>query len=83
MIPDPQVITLRFDVGIHHLVIEKLGALWLSSDPPVVEIEQAAKESQLSLLVEHFNAHQVVELAHEGLHSLVQPPQVLFDLRAQ
>src|SRR5579859_1595191 len=44
VVSDAKVITLGFDVGIDHLVIEKLCALRLPCYAPVVVIEQAAKE---------------------------------------
>ena len=52
MIPDAQVITFRLDVGIDHLVIEKLRVQRLACDAPIVVIEQAPEEAQLALVVE-------------------------------
>src|SRR3984885_7580327 len=77
------MITLRLDARIDNLVVEKLRVLWLPCYAPRIVIEQSAKKCQLSVLVEYFNAHEVAQLPNERSYSLVQAPQVLFDVGAQ
>jgi len=38
VIADPQMITFGLNIGIRHLIVEKLSASWLAVDPPVVVI---------------------------------------------
>ena len=83
VIADAQVVALRFDIRVHHLIVEKLRMLRAARDAPVVVVEQPAKESELSLLVEYLDLHEVGELPDECLYSLFQPRQVLLDLRPQ
>jgi len=82
MVANAQMIALRLDVAIHHLIVEKLGVLGIARNPPVVVIEQAAEEPKLPVLLEHFNLYKVGQLASEGLHPLVEPREVMFDLGA-
>ena len=78
-----QMIALRFDVGVHHLIVEKLRALRPARNAPVVVVQQATKKRELSLLVEDFDLHEVRKLPNERLHALLKPRKVRFDLRAQ
>jgi hypothetical protein len=50
------------------------------ANAPLVVVEQPAKESELALLVQDFNLHEVGKLAGECLHLLVQPRQFALDL---
>ena len=78
-----QMIALRFDIRICDLVVEKLRGLWFARNAPVVVVEQPSKETQLTLLIQYFNLHEVGKLPDECLDSLFQPRNILFDLRAQ
>ena len=51
VIADAQVVAFRFDVGVDHLIVEKLRGLRPAGNTPVVVIEQAAEECELSLLI--------------------------------
>jgi hypothetical protein len=73
VIADAQVIALGFDIGVDHLIVEKLRGLRLARDAPVVVVEQPAEERELPLLVQHFDLHEVGKLAGECLHLLVEP----------
>ena len=55
VIADAEVIALGFDVGVDHLVVEKLRVLRLARNPPVVVVEQPAKETELALLVQNLD----------------------------
>src|SRR5258708_3705726 len=81
MIADAQVIALRFNVGVDHLIIEKLRALWLASDAPVIVVQQTTKKAELTLLIQNLDLHEIGKLANECLHPLVKPHQVPIDLR--
>ena len=76
-------IPANFYVGIHDLIVKKLRGLRPSCDPPLIVVEQPAKESELALLAEHFNLHEICKLARECLYLLVQPRKFVLDLCAQ
>jgi hypothetical protein len=52
VIADAQMIALGLDVRVDHLIVEKLRGLRLARNPPVVVVEQAAKERELPLLIQ-------------------------------
>ena len=43
MVPATQVVPIRFDVGIYHLVVEKLGVLRLPGYAPLIVVEASAE----------------------------------------
>ena len=51
VIADAEMIAFRFDVGVDHLIVEKLRGLRPPFDTPAVVIQQAAEECELSLLI--------------------------------
>ena len=81
MVADAEVVALRLDVGVDHLVVEVLRRLRLARNAPVIEVEQAAEEAKLRLLSLHLNGHEVGDLAGEVLYTLLQLYQVGVDLR--
>jgi len=83
VIAHAEMIALGFNVGIDNLIVKKLRRLRPSGDTPLVVVEQPAKESEMALLAEHFNLHEIDKLAGESLHLLVQPRKFALDLCAQ
>ena len=83
MIPHAQVVAFGFDVGVHHLIVEKLRGLRPAGNAPVVVIQQAAEEPELSLLIQDFDLHKIRELPSECLHALVEPSKIVLNMRAQ
>jgi hypothetical protein len=79
----PQMIALRFDVGVDHLIVEELCGLRTASNTPVVIIEQATEERELSLPVQDLDLHEITKLPSECLHVLVEPCNVALDMRTQ
>jgi hypothetical protein len=47
VVADPEVVALRFDVGVHNLEVEILSGLRPAGDTPRVEVEQTPKEAEL------------------------------------
>src|ERR1700730_1598003 len=80
VIADAKVIALGRNVRVDDLVVEKLRALRLPCYSPVVEVEQTPEERKLSMLVQHFDLHEVGELPHEVLHLALKLLQVAIDL---
>ena len=83
VIAHAQMIALGFDVGVDHLIVEKLRGLRLAGNAPVVVIEQPAEERELALLVQDLDLHEIRELPRECLHALFEPRKIALDLRAQ
>jgi hypothetical protein len=83
MVAYTQMIPLGFYVGIDNLVVEKLRGRWPTRNLPFIEIQQSAKETELSLLVEDLGLHKVRELSPERLDTLLKSREVGFDLRPQ
>jgi hypothetical protein len=83
VIADTKIIALGLDVGVDHLIIEKLRGLRLARNTPVIVVEQVAKERELALLVQHLHVHEVGELPDERLHPLFELCQIMLDLRAE
>jgi hypothetical protein len=83
VIADAQMIAFRFDVGVDHLIVEKLRGLRLAGNTPVVIIQQAAEEPELSLLIQDLDLHEICELPSECLHVLVEPLKIALDMRPQ
>jgi len=50
MLADPQVVALCLDVGVRHLIVKELCALWTALDARRVVVEQATKECELVFL---------------------------------
>ena len=78
-----QMIAFRFDVGVDHLIVEKLRGLRPAGNTPVVIIQQAAEERELSLLIQDLDLHEICELPSECLHVLVEPLKIALDMRPQ
>src|SRR5260370_283576 len=79
----PQMIAFGFDVGVDHLIVEKLRGLRPPGNTPVVVIQQAAEKPKLSLLIQHLNLHEVRKLASECLDVLVELSKIALDMRTQ
>jgi hypothetical protein len=74
VIADPQMIAFGFDVGVDHLIVEKLRGLRPPGNtPPVVIIQQAAEKRELPLPIQDLDLHEICELPGECLHVLVEP----------
>ena len=65
----PQMIAFRFDVGVDHLIVEKLRGLRPAGNTPVVIIQQAAEEPELPLLIQDLDLHEISKLPSECLHA--------------
>ncbi len=83
MIAYAQMIAFRFDVGVDHLIVEKLRGLRPAGNTPVVIIQQASEKRELSLLIQNLDLHEVCELPSECLHVLVEPLKIALDMRPQ
>ena len=83
MIADPQMITFRFDVGVDHLIVEKLRGLRPASNTPAVIVQQPAEKRELSLPIQDLDLHEIRELPSECLHMPVEPPKIVLDMRTQ
>src|SRR5216684_572265 len=83
MVAYPQMIALRFDVGVDHLIVEKLRGLRPASNTPVVIIQQATEEPELPLLIQDFDLHEIRELPSERLNVLVESSKIVLDMRPQ
>jgi hypothetical protein len=77
------MVAFRFDVGVQHLVVEKLRGLGPAGNAPVVIVQQASKERKLFLLIQNLNLHEVGELASECLDVLIEPSNIVLDMGAQ
>src|ERR1019366_2963582 len=83
MSANAQVIALGFDIGVDHLIVEKLGGLRFAGNTPVVVVQQAAEKRELSFLIQNLDLHEVCELASKGFHLLFEPPNIALDMSAQ
>ena len=83
MIAYAQMIALRFDVGVDHLIVEKLRGLRPAGNTPVVIIQQAAEKPELVLLIQDLDLHEIRKLPSECLHVLVEPLKIALDMRTQ
>jgi hypothetical protein len=66
-----EMIALRLDVRVHHLEVEELSALWSSSDPHVLVIQQATKECELFRTRQGSDLYKVCKLPAERLDPLL------------
>ena len=82
MIADAEMIAFGFDVGVDRLIVEKLRGLRPPFNTPVVVIEQAAEEPELSLPIQNLDLHEVRELSSECLYALVEPSKIVLNVRA-
>src|SRR6267378_3012406 len=78
-----QMIALCFDVGVDHLIVEKLCGLRPPGNTPVVIIEQTAEKRELRLLIQDLDLHEICELPSECLHVLVEALKIALDMRPQ
>ncbi len=83
MIAHPEMVALGFDIRIAHLEVEELVRVWPSRDPPGIEVEQPAKEGELSLVVHDLDLHEVREVTDEVSDAAPQGLHIGFDLRPQ
>ena len=83
VIADPQMVAFGFDVGVDHLIVEKLRGLRPARNPPIVVIQQPAKERELSLLMQDLDLHEIRKLPSEYLHALVEPSKIVLDMTTQ
>ena len=83
VIANAQVVAFRFDVGVDDLIVEKLCGLRAAGNTPIVIIQQAAEKRELSLLIQDLDLHEVRELPRECLHALVEPSNIVLDMRTQ
>jgi hypothetical protein len=79
----PQMIAFGFDVGVDHLIVEKLCGLRPARNTPVVIIQQAAEKSELALPIQDLDMREICELPSERLHVLVEPLKIALDMRPQ
>src|SRR5438445_7945143 len=77
------MIAFGFNVGVDHLIVEKLRGLWPPGNTPVVIIQQAAEKRELTLPVQDLDLHEICELPSECLHVLVEPLKIALDMRTQ
>src|SRR5580698_6209160 len=77
------MIALGFDVGVDHLIIQKLRGLRSAGNTPIVIIQQAAEEPELPLLAQDLNLHEIRKLSSECLYVLVESLKVALDMRPQ
>ena len=74
------MVSLGLYVRIHDLVVEKLCALRLARNPPIVIVEKTTEEAELTVLSENVNFHEVAQLTDECPYSLFEQCNVVFDL---
>ncbi len=79
----PQMIAFGFDIGVHHLIVEKLRGLRPAGNTPVVIIQQAAEKRKLPLLIQDLDLHEICELPSECLHMLVEALKIALDMPTQ
>ena len=79
----PQMIAFGFDVGVDHLIVEKLRGLRSAGNTPVVIIQQATEKRELPLPIQDLDLHEIYELPSECLHVLVEPLKIALDMRPQ
>src|SRR5271166_645093 len=77
------MIAFCLDVGVDHLIVEKLGGLRPAGNTPIVVIQQAAEKRELTLPIQDLDLHEISELPSECLHVLVEPLQIALDMRPQ
>ena len=77
------MIAFGFDVGVNHLIVDKLRGLRPPGNTPVVIIQQAAEKRDLPLLIQDLDLHEIRKLPSERLHVLVEPLKIAFDVQAQ
>jgi hypothetical protein len=53
------MIAFRFDVGVDHLIVEKLPGLRPPGNTPVVIIQQAAEKPELPLPIQDLDLHEI------------------------
>ena len=83
VIAHAQMIALGFDVGVDHLIVEKLRGLRPAGNTPVVIIQQPAEKRELPLLIQNLDLHEVCKLASECLDVLVESLKIALDMRPQ
>src|ERR1700682_1763123 len=83
MVSNAEIIAFRLDVLVDYLEVEELGRVGIACDAPIIEVEQAAKERELPLLIQHLDLHEVGEVASKVLHSVMKFLEIRVDLSAQ
>src|SRR5690349_24203560 len=72
VIPDAQVVSFGFDIGIHNLVVQKLSADWSAFDTPGVVIHQAAEETEAVVSLQRIYCEKVCELPDKAVYALFE-----------
>jgi hypothetical protein len=57
------MVTLRLDVRVDDLIVEKLRALRTPGNAPVVVVQEAAEEPKLALPIQDLNRDKIAQLA--------------------
>jgi hypothetical protein len=83
VIANAQVIAFGFDVGVDHLIVEKLGGLRPAGNTPIVIVQQVAEKRELPLPIQDLDLHEICELPSECLYLLVEPLEIVLDMRPQ
>jgi len=83
VIANTEVVTLRLDVGVHHLKVEVLSRLRLARDALLIKVKKPTKEAELRLLPLHLDRHEVGEMTAEVLDALLKAHHVGVDLPAE
>jgi SOS response associated peptidase (SRAP) len=66
VIPDAQMVSFGFDIGIHNLVVEKLPADWSPFDTPGVVIHKAAEETEAVFPLQYIDRKKICERKRSG-----------------
>src|SRR5580692_1707777 len=77
------MVALRLNVRVDDLIVEKLRALRIPGNAPVVVVQKAAEEPELASPVQNLYRDEVAQLPHEGLDTLFESGAVTFDLASQ
>src|SRR5258708_17889319 len=77
------MVALTLNQGVNHLIVEELGMPRFSRDTPVVIVEEPPEEAELTLIIEHFDPHEIAKLAHECAYLAGKARQITLYLRVQ
>jgi hypothetical protein len=65
MIANAQVVAFGLNGRINNLVVKELRRLWHAGNPPVVVIDEAPQERELTLLTQNLDLDEIAELPRE------------------
>jgi RNA polymerase sigma-70 factor (ECF subfamily) len=71
VIPDAEMVAFCLDIGVDHLIVEKLRGLRFAGNTPIVTVQKATEKRELPLLIQNLDLHEVCKLASEGFHFLI------------